>query len=299
MWFKNLTLLRWDAQALPAADELAQAMETRRRPDCGPLEAFSIGFVSPFGPQQENLLHGLAGYELLSLGQEKRVLPPAVVNERVAEQIAAIEAESGRPPGKRRRRELAENVLTELLPKAFVVRSSTSAYLDRERRLLVVDSSSDKTAEAVAHELREALGSFPAVPLSAQNDPAVLLTAWLNGSEPLPADFELGEECELRDPADTHCIISARGQDLESDEIREHLKSGKTVARLGLVFDQRISLVLDAQLKVRKLKFLDLVLEKLDSDRADAAAEIDARFALMTHELARLYTRLDAIFSFE
>ena len=258
-----------------------------------------MGFVSPFGPEQEELLHGLAGFELLNLGQEKRILPPAVVAEHVHAQVQAIESETGRPPGKRRRRELAEQAMSELLPKAFVVRSSTSAYLDRQRRLLVVDSGSDKTAEAVAHELREALGSFPAKPLTTQTDPSALLTAWLAGEEPLPADFELGEECELRDPADTHTVIGARGHDLEAEEIREHLRNGKVVNRLGLVYDQRISVVIDAQLKLRKLKFLDLVLEKLDSDRQEAAAELDARFALMTHELSRLFGRLDELFGFD
>ncbi|MCB1626397.1 MAG: recombination-associated protein RdgC [Xanthomonadales bacterium] len=299
MWFKNLSLLRWEGDAVPAAGELAEAMASRRRPPCGPLESFSMGFVSPFGPEQEELLHGLAGFELLNLGQEKRILPPAVVAEHVHAQVQAIESETGRPPGKRRRRELAEQAMSELLPKAFVVRSSTSAYLDRQRRLLVVDSGSDKTAEAVAHELREALGSFPAKPLTTQTDPSALLTAWLAGEEPLPADFELGEECELRDPADTHTVIGARGHDLEAEEIREHLRNGKVVNRLGLVYDQRISVVIDAQLKLRKLKFLDLVLEKLDSDRQEAAAELDARFALMTHELARLFGRLDELFGFD
>lgn len=299
MWFKNLTLLHWEGDTLPLGAELAESLLTRRRPDVGPLEAFSIGFVSPFGPEQEALLHGLAGFELLTLGQEKRVLPPAVVAEHVAAQVRAIEAETGRPPGKRRRREMAEQAMTELLPKAFVVRSSTGAYLDRQRRLLVVDSGSDKTAEAVAHELREALGSFPAKPLAARTDPGVLMTAWLSGSEPLPADFELGEECELRDPADSHTVIGARGHDLEAEEIREHLRNGKVVQRLGLVFDQRIAFVLDAQLKIRKLKFLDLVLEKLDSDRQEAHAELDARFALMTHELGRLFGRLDELLGFE
>jgi len=299
MWFKNLTLFRLDEQELPTDEALVEVMETRRRPDCGPLEAFSVGFVSPFGPQHDGLLHSLAGYDLVALGQEKRILPPAVVNDVVAEKSRAIEEESGRPPGKRRRRELAEAVTTELLPKAFIVRSTNLAYIDRAQRLLVVDTTSDKVAEAVATEMREALGSFPAIPLAGEGDPSVLLTAWLAGSEPLPADFELGEECELRDPGDTHTVISARGQDLTADEIGEHLKSGKQVSRLGLIFDERLSLVLDAQLKVRKLKFLDLIQEKLgDSDGRGADAELDARFALMTHELARLYTRLDALFTF-
>ena len=299
MWFKNLTLMRWEGDTVPASDELAEAMAQRTCPQVGPLESFSQGFVSPFQPEQEALLHSLAGYDLLSLGHQKRVLPPAVVAAHVRDKIREIEAETGRPPGKRRRRELAEHAMTELLPKAFVEERATSAYLDRSRRLLVVDTSSDNIAETVAHELREALGSFPAKALVSDTDPSVLMTAWLSGEQALPAELELGEDCELRDPADTHTVIGARGQDLEAEEIREHLRNGKVATRLGLIFDDRISFTLDSNLKVRKLKFLDLVLEKLDSDRQEAAAELDARFALMTHELARLFDALDRIFGFE
>lgn len=52
MWFKNLTMFQLDSEALEG--ELATAMESRRRPECGPLEAFSVGFVSPFGPKHED-----------------------------------------------------------------------------------------------------------------------------------------------------------------------------------------------------------------------------------------------------
>lgn len=299
MWFKSLTVLRWGGDALPPCAELAEAMAQRFCPAVGPLESFSQGFVSPFQPEQEALLHSLAGYDLLSLGQQKRILPASVIAAHLRDKIREIEAETGRPPGKRRRRELAEHAMCELLPKAFVEERATSAYLDRSRRLLVIDTSNDRMAEAVAHELREALGSFPARPMASDTDPSVLMTAWVRGSEPLPAQFALGEECELRDPTDRRTVISARGHDLEAEEIADHIKAGMVVSRLGLIFDNRISFVLDDTLKLRKLKFLDLVMEKLDSDRADAAAETDARFALMTLELARLFDALDVVLGFE
>ena len=103
----------------------------------------------------------------------------------------------------------------------------------------------------------------------------------------------------MRDPTDSRRVISARGHDLEAQEISDHIKAGMFVSRLGLIFDDRISFVLDDTLKLRKLKFLDLVMDRLDSDRADAAAETDARFALMSLELARLFDALDSVLGFE
>ena len=66
----------------------------------------------------------------------------------------------------------------------------------------------------------------------------------------------LGDECELRDPAEAGAVVRCRRQDLESDEVREHLKSGKQVFQLGLEYDERVSFVLGEDLTVRKLRFV-------------------------------------------
>ena len=122
------------------------------------------------------------------------------------------------------------------------------------------------------------------------------LTAWLAG-DGLPEDFELGEECELRDPSEDGAIVRCRRQDLAAEEITEHLNAGKQATQLVLAWDGRMAFVLDEQLTVRKLSFDDVVLEQLgDLAGEDAAAELDARFALMTAELDRLLKRLDSLF---
>jgi len=94
--------------------------------------------------------------------------------------------------------------------------------------------------------------------------------------------------------------LRARGRKVElldGDEIREHLKSGKQVFQLGLVFAERVSFSLDEDLVVRKLRFLDLVQNELGDSEADSAiAELDARFALMTLELERLFESLQEWF---
>jgi recombination associated protein RdgC len=55
--------------------------------------------------------------------------------------------------------------------------------------------------------------------------------------------------------------------------------------------------VLGEDLVVRKLKFMDVVLDQLGEDTAESArAELDASFALMTLELKNLFERLDEWF---
>ncbi|HJU25849.1 MAG TPA: recombination-associated protein RdgC, partial [Rhodanobacteraceae bacterium] len=97
--------------------------------------------------------------------------------------------------------------------------------------------------------------------------------------------------CELRDPAGG-AVVRCRRQELESTEVREHLKRGKQAYQLGLVFEDRLSLVLGEDLVVRKLRFLDVVSDTLEHSESDHAAELDARFALMAGELERLLQNL-------
>ena len=97
--------------------------------------------------------------------------------------------------------------------------------------------------------------------------------------------------------AETGATVRCRRQDLETDEVREHLKSGKQVFQLGLIYDDRISFTLGEDLAVRKLRFLDQVQDELgETDRDSSLAELDAIFALMTLELERLLAKFEEWF---
>jgi recombination associated protein RdgC len=170
-------------------------------------------------------------------------------------------------------------------------------WLQRKLGWAVFDTSSRKAAEQALTTLREAMGSFPAVPLAPEKSPRQIMTDWLTSGD-LPAGLSLSDECELRDPANAGgAVVRCRHQELESDEIREHLRGGKQVFQLGLEFDERIGFVLGEDMVIRKLKFFDVVTDDLDHAQADSAAEeMDARFALMTLELERLLGKLDEWF---
>ncbi|WP_147674793.1 recombination-associated protein RdgC, partial [Vulcaniibacterium tengchongense] len=145
----------------------------------------------------------------------------------------------------------------------------------------------------VVSEIRRALGSFPALPLNAEVAPRAVLTGWVAG-EPLPDGLSLGDECELRDPADRAARVRIDSMELNSDEIAKHLESGKQVTRLALNLDDHVSFVLGEDLIVRKFKLLDGAVDELEAtERNDLRAELDARFVLMAGEFRRLFTVLE------
>jgi recombination associated protein RdgC len=132
--------------------------------------------------------------------------------------------------------------------------------------------------------------------MAAEESPRRQMTDWLVHGK-LPEGLVLGDECELRDPAESGAVVRCRRQDLETDEVREHLKSGKQAFALGLTFADRIGFTLGEDLAVRKLRFLDVVQDELETSGRDAeAVELDATFALMTLELERLLSKFEEWF---
>lgn len=296
MWFRNLTLFRFSSTIAKSLKSLESDLDEKRLRPCGPIELATRGFISPYGRDEKSLVHRVGKFVLLTIGGEDKLLPSSVINDELSARLQKIAEKTEERVGARERKRLKEEVLTDLLPRAFIRLSKRNAYLDMENGWLVVDTASRKAAEDTVGQLREALGSFPATPAVPEEAPRVLMTDWLSSGK-LPAGLRLGDECELRDPVEAGAVVRCRRQELETDEVREHLKSGKQVFQLAVVFDERLSFTLGEDLVVRKLRFLDQVQDELgDNAKENAIAELDAVLALMTLELQRLFAKMEEWF---
>lgn len=298
MFFRNLTFFRFPTTLAKTLDDLDARLEECKLKPVGPSELMSRGFISPFGRDGATMSHRVGDAIWITLGGEDRLLPSAVINDQLGRKLAEIEEKEGRRLGGRARKRLKEDIVMELLPRAFVRPVRCSATLDLEHGFIAVDTSSRKTAENLVSELRHALGSFPALPLNAEASVRVILTGWLAG-EPLPPGLSLGDECELKDPVDGGAVVRCSRHELQVDEIRQHLEAGKQVTRLALVLDDHVGFVLGEDLVLRKLKFLDGAVDQLEGTETDGVqAELDARFALMSGELKRLFAVLEPALKF-
>jgi len=294
--FTNATFYRFPLTIAASLDSLQEQLSECRLKPVGVQEIQSSGFISPFGSEDsEGLEHRIGQSIRLTVGAESRILPAGVVNKAVADKIRQQLDATGIAPGGRARRRIKEEVIQELIPRAFVKPSRTDVVLLLDQGLMIVDTSSRKTADAVVSEIRRALGSFPATPLMVDRVPRMVLTGWLAG-EHLPEGVTLNDECELKHCVDKGAVVRCQRQELMSDEITKHLESGKQCTRIGLVFSDRISGVLDEVLALRKLKMLDVVMDELEP--ADTMeAELDARFALFIGEIKAVFKTLTDTFS--
>jgi recombination associated protein RdgC len=214
------------------------------------------------------------------------------VAEALDERIAELEEREGRDVGRAERRRLRDEVLVDMLPRAFTRSRQIRAYLDTVAGWLVVDSASAKVAEDLVSLLRETLGSLPARPPKPQRDPVDLMTAWVT-KRMTPKGIILGDECELRDARDERSVVRCRGQDLTGDEISAHLRAGKQAVTLALDWEEHLSFLLQEDLSLKRLRFSEALVE---ADVEDESARFDAEFAMMSLELRALITRLADLF---
>lgn len=295
MFFRNLTLFRFPASI--NFDDLETQLADAALKPVGPMELSSRGFISPFGRaggEDAPLMHRIEDAIWLTVGGEDKLLPSSVVNDLLQKKVDEFEAKNARRPGGKMRRQMKGDLVAELLPRAFVRPTRTDALIDLKHGVIAIDTSSRKVAEAVVSQVREALGSFPALPINAEVAPRAVMTGWIAG-DALPDGLSLGDECELRDPADSGAVVKVQRMELAGEEIDTHLEAGKQVARLALMLDDHAGFVLGEDLVLRKFKLLDGAVEQLESsERDDIRAELDARFALMAGEFRRLFTVLES-----
>jgi len=292
MWFKNLSLYRFTQPFTLRPEELdARLAEKVSRP-VSDLEPSFTGWVAPLGRDGSQLVHVTGGYVMVCARKEEKIMPAAAVRDAVETRAREIEEREGRKLRSKQRAEIKDDIVFEMLPRAFTRSSTTFAYIDPAAGWLVVDAGSPRKAEEMTGLLRQTLGSLPVAPLSVAQAPGAVMTGWLTAGD-LPPDFHVEDECDLLDPGEAGGTVRVRRQELSSDEIRGHLDAGMLVTRLALTFDDHLSFVLDQSLTVRRLKFLDVVQEAArEVDTETTAERFDADFAVMSLELARFLPRL-------
>jgi recombination associated protein RdgC len=299
MWFKNLSIFRLTEEFTLTPADLELKLEQMAFRPCGSHEEFTFGWTSPLGKSSQELVHSANGFLMLCGKKEERVLPASVVNEMMQEKILETEEQQGRKLSKKERTAIKDELIFELLPRAFTFSSKTYAYIDPKGGWLIVDAASAKKAEDLLSSLRKSLGSLPAVPLNTLEKPVKVMTEWLINNQ-APDDITIEDECELRAPEEEGGIIRCKRHDLSLPEIKNHLDTGKEVIKLAVNWADRLSFIIDENLAVKRLKFLDLIQDQVsDIDTDSEAEQFDVDFSIMSLELANFLPCLLELFGGE
>jgi len=292
MWFKNLQMFRFKETFSLEAEQLNDCMVDYKAKPCGSTQQFTFGWVNPFGKENDLYVHAANGYYLFAACKEEKVLPGAVVRQALEEKVAEIETQEDRKLSAKQKRNMRDEIEFTLLKQAFTRKQTTYGYIDLKKQLLCVDTSSRNKAEDVTVLLRKSLGRLAMVPCETNKKIATQLTKWV-AEQTCPGNFDVENSCEMIDPEQEKSVIKCIGQDLTSVEITNHLKSGMKISKLALSWDEKLSFVLDDDLALKRIRFMDVLQEQRKDVLAESKEQqLDADFTIMVLEFSHLLEEL-------
>lgn len=294
--FKSACFFRIaDDFVLPDLAGLERVLQKGKFVPCGPTEPESTGWVPPRGNKGKALAEVVGGHLILKLCTEKRAVPASAVKAAVDERVERYKAETGneRVPAKVKK-EFKEEVLLDLLPRAFSKRATTLLWIDPKAKFLVVDSGSLAGADRIVSSLLAALlevpGAGPALDLqlvNTQTSPAASMAHWLSTRE-APWHFTIDRDCELKAPDEQKSSVRYARHTLDIDEVAQHIAAGKVPTQLAMTWNDRVSFVLTEAGQVRRLKMLDVVLKEAEDGAGKNEDNFDGNVAILTGELSQL-----------
>ena len=295
MWFKNIQVYQLSPEFKVTPEELETGMETKAFQPCGQMDLLTSGWEKPLGRKGSSLIHETNQYVMICFKQQEKLLPASVINELLAEKVEEIVEAEGRKIGRKEKQQMKDELIIDLLPKAFSRSKKLFAYIDLKNNLLMVDSPAAKKAEDLITLMRESLGSFPAKPLAVKNTVPTLLTAWAQGDK--DKLIEIGNEAELRDEQDSAIVVRCKGLSLSDDEVQNHIKNKMYISQIAIEWSERINCLLTEDLVIKRIKFTDAVQEEADNQSTDDyASKFDADFAIMSGEFNQFLPWLFAAF---
>ena len=289
MLLKNLRIYRLDPSWALDAAQLSDLLEQHQFQPGTSQDPLSLGWTEPRAG------HGLVYQNneqiLLCMRSEKKLLPSSVINQVARAKAAEIADEQGYKPGRKQMQEIKEQIIAELLPRAFPLMRDTQVWIDPVNRWLCVDAAAASTGDEVIGLLAKTINPFPVLPLYTETSPGAAMTSWLLEDE-APANFTIDQDTELRSTTENRALVKYVRHSAEPEELGRHIQAGKQCTRLALTWNDRISFVLTDGLELKRITFLDVIKEQKTSISGDDDDIFNSEMALITQEFSRLLADL-------
>ncbi|MCX8662665.1 recombination-associated protein RdgC [Gilliamella sp. B2911] len=287
LWFKNTIIYQLNNDNLLDKQTIENALKSALFSPCGNLDTTKMGWVSPYDDNNlDDFIIDMQGHLLLKIKKETKILPAPVIKQALNEKIDKQEKALSRKLSKNEKATLKDEVMIDLMPRAFSKYNYYWLWIDIENKRIIIDCSSFKLAEDILAILRKELGALALTPLSIEKPLEKIMTTWVREKLSFPP-FILGDEAELKDPLEGNGIISCKNQDITSDEMLVHLDSGKWVTKLKIIDERGINFIINPDLTLKRIKFDSVILdenEDIGSDEFDKRLEAD--FYIMANTLS-------------
>lgn len=286
--FKQLTIFRLpEGFAIPQAADIEAALDPKRYEPIGLRQEKSVGFFPPRGSEHDALVEVIGGHYIMRLNIETKSVPSRAIKEEVGKRCKGIEFHTGRKPDKKERRELSDEVLLDLLPAAFPKLHAVTIWIDPERRTLALNTASQGKCDEVVSAMINVLADMRVGYINTVTSPQAAMTQWLlSEPEDWPEKLTVERECVLKSTGEDGATVKFNKHHLATDDVKKHVKEGKLPQSLALSWDGCVAFVLTESLRLKKLQFLDGVMDESGTDKHED--RFDGDVALSTGLLVPL-----------
>lgn len=282
--FKQATLFKVKLPQPMLAATLNEKLEAGQFLPCGATQQKSMGWVPPRGIDHGAMAEHIGGQLILAFKIQTKSVPASAIKQRVSDLAKKFEEHCGDKPGRKILKEFKEAAQLDLLPAAFPKTKVVQVWIDSAAGIMLIDSTSDSATDDVAVAFATAVEGAELSTIATECSPAAIMGAWLHDGE-ATHDFSIGRSCELKSTDETKAVVRYANHSLDTNEVRDHIATGKVARKLGLTWRDRVAFVLDDAGKLSKLEFLDVVME---DQREIHDAAFDANVAIATGELKAL-----------
>lgn len=278
MWVKQCSWFDLQSPLLLEGDALEEALSNNKAYTPHATQVKSIGWESP-GGEGHPLAMNIQGYTWMVVRLDQKLLPANVVNNQLKDKLADMEREQGYPITSKQRRVARDELVLELLPKAFVQSKRINVVVDNENKILLMDQTSASVKDAVVELLKKTLGSFSMTHhIDKKSTIGQVLKNWV--SHP-PENIEVESEYTLINPNNIH--VKARMVGLEESLVMAPLQSGMTVSQLVVNYGDRVRFQLNDHLDISRVRYLGIEeVEKLEDPLEQAITEFSLSIGYIT-----------------
>tara|TARA_B100002019_G_C21273449_1_gene603758 strand:- start:4234 stop:5139 length:906 start_codon:yes stop_codon:yes gene_type:complete len=212
---------------------------------------------------EDSIYHKIGQTYLFKIRNEKRDVPSSVLNEAVKDKQKEIEQQRGEKLKKKEIKSLKEDIMSALLPKAFIKTNYQEFIIDLKHNFILINEGSLSKADDVISMLK----SFVDIELEVINpnfDVITKLTEWANNND-AQEPFDIEDFISLTDIG-TGGITEYKKHSLNdySKEIKSNIDAGKVVNSLRLNWHERIAFTLNEKFIIKQIKTLDSFEENVD-----------------------------------
>ena len=260
-----------------ACDNIEEALSKNQSIPCGDLVKKTIGWSPALGGDTSALSHQVDNKVMMRMQINEKIIPSEVLKKEVKKLTDNFIRTNDRKPNRSEKNKIKSDAEFNLIPKAFEKTSYVIGYLNKSNGTLVVCESSNSKVDDFTALLRKSNGSLAIDPLC--GDITEKLTLALESATPGP--FCFGFNAKLQDEEGS--AANFKNQELDLDEVKQHLKCGKKVKTLGLSSNQA-DFSLNHDGKITSIKYIGI-----DMEKGEEPESVESNFALCSGVVSKVF----------